>query len=357
MSNIPPKIKEKVGRNLYLQKYHPLEIIKTHITKHFDSIGSFATYEGLNPYVSIVNNFDKLLIPTDHPARGRTDTYYLDDQTVLRTHTSAHQYELLKKGERRFLVTGDVYRKDEVNCTHSPVFHQMEGVSLVEKDQDPEEELKTVLVGLVQYLFPKCEYRINPDYFPFTHPSFEIEVKYSGKWLEILGCGVIQPAILNDAGLVGEKGWAFGLGLERLAMILFNIPDIRLFWTDEPKFLDQFKSGEIVTYQPYYILEPITKDLCFWVTPNKVQDNKWSHENDFYEICRDVTDDLLESIELYNVFLHPKHQKYAISFHFTYSPPDTKISNPGEFTKIVLDYQDKIAATAAQTLGIELRYV
>eukprot|EP00916_Digyalum_oweni_P019432 GHVL01032344.1.p2 GENE.GHVL01032344.1~~GHVL01032344.1.p2 ORF type:complete len:141 (+),score=18.20 GHVL01032344.1:789-1211(+) len=95
-----------------------------------------------------------------------------------------------------------------------------------------------------------CEYRISKDYFPFTDPSYEIEVLHNGEWLEVLGCGVIQKEILNRHG-INQPGWAFGLGLERIAMKLFNIPDIRLFWSTDEKFLKQFESGEVVNYQPY----------------------------------------------------------------------------------------------------------
>jgi len=138
-------------------------------------------FDNLSPIVDVSDNFDKLLIPKNHPARSKSDTYYITDEKVLRTQISAHQNELLEKGYKSFLVTGDVYRKDEINTTHYPIFHQMELLTLIEDDIDPEKELKNLLSGLVEYLFPNCKYKYNDDYFPFTNPSYEIEVEYNGK--------------------------------------------------------------------------------------------------------------------------------------------------------------------------------
>ena len=125
-SNITPSIQAKIGRNLHNQKNHPLEIIKSKIYEFFSE--DFGKFDDFNPIVNIEDNFDKLLIEKDHPSRGMSDTYYVDENKVLRTHTSAHQNELMESGHRKFLVTGDVYRKDEIDSSHYPVFHQMEGV-------------------------------------------------------------------------------------------------------------------------------------------------------------------------------------------------------------------------------------
>ena len=198
-SNITPGIQEKLGRNLHNRQNHPLEIIKNKIYEYFGE--SFEKFDNLNPVVKIEENFDKLLIPKDHPARAQSDTYYVDENQVLRTHTSAHQNDLLRQGKTRFLATGDVYRKDDIDATHYPVFHQMEGVCIVDDDKDAAEELKSILSGLVNKLFPNCEYHFKEDYFPFTEPSFEVEVLYNEKWLEILGCGVVHSKIMENCGL------------------------------------------------------------------------------------------------------------------------------------------------------------
>ena len=206
--NIPPSVLNKVGLNLHNRPSHPIQIVKQLIFDYFKTNVSsdYKTFDDLPPKVSVIDNFDSLLIPATHPARSKSDTYYFDDGTVLRTHTSAHQVELLKAGHRKFLVAGDVYRKDEIDRTHYPVFHQIEGVCITSSN-DVEGELKSILAGLVTHLFSNKEYRFGPDYFPFTHPSFEIEVRFGDRWLEILGYGVIQPAILKSANCPGT-GWA-----------------------------------------------------------------------------------------------------------------------------------------------------
>ena len=216
----------------------------------------------------------------------------------MRTHTSAHQCEIMRSGVDAFLCTGDVYRRDEIDSSHYPAFHQMEGVRLFDRsevtNQDIEADLKSLLTGLVQHLFGEdCEMRWRDDYFPFTTPSFEVEVKYQGNWLEVLGCGVIHHQVLRNSGVLlqgpdgkdsGKVGWAFGLGLERLAMVLFSIPDIRLFWTKDERFLSQFKKGDTITkFVPYSKYPSCYKDVSFWL-PDASSDNKSFHENDFFEV-------------------------------------------------------------------------
>jgi phenylalanyl-tRNA synthetase alpha chain len=192
-SNIPKSVIEKMNRNLYLIHRHPLEIIKTQIYNYFKTLrDDWVIFENLDKVVSVENNFDKLLIPQTHPSRSKSDTYYLNPSIVLRTHTSAHQTELLAQGYGSFLVCGDVYRRDEVDCCHYNIFHQLEGVLLFDESDsvDLEKLLVKMMEGLCGKLFPGCEYRVKSDYFPFTNPSWEIEVNYNSKWLEILGCGV-----------------------------------------------------------------------------------------------------------------------------------------------------------------------
>ncbi len=226
-SNIPKSILNKLDKNLYQIKSHPLEIIKTKIFNYFISknITDWNIYENLSKVVSIENNFDKLLIPQTHPSRSKSDTYYLNSNQVLRTHTTAHQVELLELGLNNFLICGDVYRRDEVDSHHYNIFHQLEGVILYEESEqiDIQKILIELMTGLCEYLFPGSEYRVKSDYFPFTNPSFEIEVNYNNVWLEILGCGIIQPQILTNSGRNKKKGIAWGLGLERLAMIYYLI--------------------------------------------------------------------------------------------------------------------------------------
>ncbi|KAH9305069.1 hypothetical protein KI387_009473, partial [Taxus chinensis] len=194
-------------------------------------------------------NFDDVLVPPDHVSRSYNDTYYINSETVLRCHTSAHQAELLREGYSHFLVTGDVYRRDSINATHYPVFHQMEGFRVfspaewessgVDGTSYAAMDLKRNLEGLARHLFGNVEMQWVDTYFPFTNPSFELEIYFQGKWMEVLGCGVTEQAILNSNGRPGTTAWAFGLGLERLAMVLFDIPDIRLFWSSDHRFTSQ----------------------------------------------------------------------------------------------------------------------
>lgn len=359
-SNIPLSIETKLGKSKHNQKNHPVEIVKNLIYEYFQSLPEykFTIHDNMNPVVSVADNFDKLLIPKDHPARSRSDTYYVNEDTVLRTHTSAHQNELLSQGLDQFLVTGDVYRKDEIDRHHYPVFHQTEGVARVPNEKDPQEELIKVLGGLVQHLFPNAKYRINPDYFPFTEPSFEIEVEWNGRWLEILGCGVMQPAIASANGF-DEPFWAFGLGLERLALILFDIPDIRYLWSDDPKFLDQFSSGQILKFKPYSELPNQFNDISFWIPETKIVNIvdkecnpeiekkkteilKWIDDNDFYETAREVGGDLIEEVKLMDEFYHPKKKMHSRMYRIVYSPNVVSTNDPGEFTRLVNKIQDQI---------------
>jgi phenylalanyl-tRNA synthetase alpha chain len=252
MNNIPLSITNKIGKNLYQIPNHPICIIKNKIYDYFRS--SREIIEDISPYVDVQSNFDDLLIPKDHPSRSKSDTFYSDDNTVLRTHTSAHQTKFMRDGKKNFLVTGDVYRKDEIDAFHYPVFHQMEGVSILNNEIDPVEVcdvIKRDLGGLIEFLFPNCEYKFVDTYFPFTEPSCEIEVLLNGKWVEVLGAGVIRKQIMESCGLGHVSGWAFGLGLERLAMIFFEVPDIRYFWTDDERFKNQFQSGQITKFKEY----------------------------------------------------------------------------------------------------------
>jgi len=371
-SNIPQSIGDKLSRKLHNQKNHPIEIIKNHIYGYFSNLTNykFETFDDLNPFVSIKDNFDNLLIPIEHPARSKSDTYYLNENYVLRTHTSAHQNELLDKGLKSFLVTGDVYRKDEIDACHYPIFHQMEMLTLLQDNVNAEDELKSLLAGLVEYLFPHCEYRFNDDYFPFTNPSFEIEVKYNDKWMEILGCGVVQPKILENNGIFDQKAIACGFGLDRLVMIFCNIPDIRYLWSTHEKFLNQYADGKLNIFQPYSILPSQTRDISFYVLNSN--GDKWLDKNDFFEIVRDNTNDMmdkimliqsgisnksdiLEEVKLIDSFYNKKLDKYSRTYRLTYSSNDPDLKDGGEFFDMVNKIQNTLRDKLANSMKIELR--
>lgn len=362
-NNISPFIENKLSRKLHNQKNHPIEIIKNHIYAYFRKLDkyNFEMFDDLSAVVSTINNFDKMLIPETHATRSKSDTYYVNEKEVLRTHTSAHQHELLSKGFNSFLVTGDVYRKDEIDSHHYPVFHQMEMLTIIDDNCDAESELKTILSGLVEYLFPDCKYRFNPDYFPFTDPSYEIEVEYREKWMEILGCGIVQPAILIESGLVGKKAIAVGFGIDRLAMIFADIPDIRYLWSTHERFLSQFADGKLNKFSPYSELPNQIKDISFFVPKEKLDFDEnnnqinWLDENNFYELIRNNVGDNMENVKLIDNFCNKKLNKYSRTYRLTYSPNDPDMKDPGEFTKYVNNAQDNLRETVQQYLEIELR--
>jgi phenylalanyl-tRNA synthetase alpha chain len=146
--------------------------------------------------------------------------------------------------------------------------------------------LKHILTGLARHLFGDVEMRWNEDFFPFTHPSFELEVLFQNEWLEVLGCGVVHPEVMANSGRPKEIGWAFGLGLERLAMILFGIPDIRLFWSSDPRFISQFQDGKVTKFIPYSKYPMCYKDVSFWIPKQDSlgPDEKAFHVHDVYEV-------------------------------------------------------------------------
>ena len=199
--------------------------------------------------------FDALNTPADHPARNEQDTFYLPDGRLLRTHTSTVQIRTMESAPPpiRVIASGAAYRRDELDATHSPQFHQIEGL-YVDKNVSVA-DLKGELEFFMRELFgAETEVQFRPHYFPFTEPSLEIHVrskalKSGEQWIEVAGCGIVHPAVFEavnqargDNAYDPEKwsGYAFGLGMDRLAMILFEIPDIRLFSQNDLRFLRQF---------------------------------------------------------------------------------------------------------------------
>ncbi|MDF1743416.1 MAG: phenylalanine--tRNA ligase subunit alpha [Gimesia sp.] len=189
-------------------------------------------------------NFDALNTPDWHPARDMHDSFYTTAGNVLRTHTSAFQTRAMKNfgpPPLRAMTSGRCYRRDEIDASHFPIFHQLDVIAI---DQNISfADLKWVLYQLASALFGEdVQLRFRPSYFPFTTPSAEVDVMFNGKWLEILGAGMIRPEVLQAGGVDSEKwqGFAFGLGLDRMAMIRHGITDIRLMYENEEAFLRQF---------------------------------------------------------------------------------------------------------------------
>ena len=232
---------------------HPLTLVQDEIIEIFLGLG-FAVAEG--PEVeSDFYNFEALNIPRDHPARDMQDTFYLSEDVLLRTHTSPMQIRIMKamRPPLRYIFPGRVYRRDIADASHSPVFHQVEGLA-VDRNISMG-DLKGTLELFAREMFgPRTTTRFRPSFFPFTEPSAEVDVrcflcggegcrvcKQSG-WLEILGSGMVHPQVLRNVGYDPEEvtGWAFGMGVERIAMLKYGIDDIRLFFENDLRFLTQF---------------------------------------------------------------------------------------------------------------------
>ena len=234
---IPPVASKTKG------SLHPINQIKSYIMDSLSNIG-FEIIEG--PEIETEEyNFDMLNIKKSHPARQMHDTFYVNKKSnVLRTHTSPVQIRgmLDKKPPFAFISGGKVYRKDD-DATHLPMFHQIEGI-YVNKEVSFA-NLKDLIYKIVHMLFGEnTEIRFRPSYFPFTEPSAEVDIlSENGKWLEILGCGIVNPIVLKNCGIDSKKfsGLAFGLGVERIAMLKFGVTDIRDFYKSNLDFLNQFK--------------------------------------------------------------------------------------------------------------------
>ena len=233
----PPKILKSKG------SIHPINQVKNSIIDFLNDLG-FEIIDG--PEIETEEfNFDMLNIKESHPARQMHDTFYINEKShVLRTHTSPVQIRgmLDKKPPLAFISGGKVYRKDD-DSTHLPMFHQIEGIYVEENVSFS--NLKDLIYEIVNFLFGKgIKIRLRPSYFPFTEPSAEVDIlSENGKWLEILGCGIVNPVVLENCNINSKKysGLAFGLGIERIAMLKFGVLDIRDFYKSNLDFLSQFK--------------------------------------------------------------------------------------------------------------------
>jgi len=250
------------GRRRRLGKLHPLTQVTEDIVRSFRKIG-FAVADG--PEVEDEYHcFDALNTPADHPARDTQDTFYVDNPStldprapadsrpsfsLLRTHTSSVQIRVMEKQQPpvRIIVPGRVYRRDNADATHNPTFHQVEGL-YVDRNVTVGDLKGTVEFVFKELMGSETRIRFRPHYFSYTEPSFEIDFsssltrKMGKEWLEIAGCGMVHPQVFENVGYDPEiwTGWAFGFGIERIAMIRYGINDIRLFYENDARFLRQF---------------------------------------------------------------------------------------------------------------------
>ena len=222
---------------------HPLEHVTDEIKSIFQSIGFSVAY---GPEIDDdYHNFEALNVPKHHPARDMQDTFFIDSDIVLRTHTSNVQIHLMENQDPplRHTCCGRVFRNEEVSYKSFCLFHQVEG--LVINESSSFAEMKGTLEYFAKEMFGKdTKMRFRPSYFPFTEPSAEVDIWNDklNQWMEILGCGMVNPNVLENVGYDSEKyqGFAFGMGIERIAMIKYGIRDIRLFYQNDKRFLEQF---------------------------------------------------------------------------------------------------------------------
>ncbi len=256
-------------------------------------------------------SFDLFDFPKDHPARFPSDTYFVGDQ-ILRTHTTVMWYYYLaeEKIKERIvkglpvgsLSYGKVYRKDEIDRHHMNVFHQMDGWYLCRKEERVigAEDLQEVLVEIAKAVFGSdVKYRFNEDKFPYTDPSLEMEIEKDGKWVEVLGSGIVKGSVLKNFGVDPDvyNGWAFGFGLERLAIISMELPDIRLLWSEDERVKRQLKLGN--KFKEVSKFPPITRDISFVVDKNFVP-------NDYFDLIRDIGGELVEEVKLLDKYENPE---------------------------------------------------
>jgi len=304
-------------------------------------------------------SFDLFNFSKDHPARSPSDTYFVDKGNVLRTHTTVMWYyhlalsevrNRIKKGEPvGALSYGKVYRKDEIDRQHMNVFHQMDGWYLCRRADRviTIDDLKEVLIEIAKAIFGEdVKYRFDTDEFPYTDPSIEMEVKISQRWIEVLGAGVVRKVVLKNLGVDPEKynGWAFGFGLERLAMISMDLPDIRLLRSQDERIRRQLKLGN--KYKEVSKFPPITRDISFVVDKNFVP-------NDYFDLIRDLGGDLVEEVNLLDKYSNPEKfgpDKLSYTYRIVYRKSDRTLLL-GEVDKI----QKKIYGETAKQFNAELR--
>jgi phenylalanyl-tRNA synthetase alpha chain len=244
------------GEAIQLGARHPISIVKNQIIDVFSRIG-FTVSEG--PEIEDDwHNFTALNLPEYHPARDMQDTFFLekDPDILLRTHTSSVQVRYMEnhKPPIRTISPGRVFRNEDISARAHCIFHQVEGLYI---DTDVSfADLKQTLLYFTKEMFGKSKIRLRPSYFPFTEPSAEVDIYWGLEtetdykitkgtgWLEIMGCGMVDPNVLKNANIDPETytGYAFGMGIERIAMLLYQIPDIRMFYENDLRFLEQFKS-------------------------------------------------------------------------------------------------------------------
>ncbi len=310
--------------------------------------------------VSVENNFDLLNTPKDHVSRNETDTYYINNNHVLRTQTTTmwpfylKDPGILKKleeeGEIKALSAGIIFRKDEIDRNHFQAFHQVDGLLICKKSKKiiTQDDLKEVQADLAKGIFGEdIKYKFIDDTFPYTVESLEMDIMFKDKWMEVNGAGLVNPVVLEKFGLDPEiyNGWAFGFGIDRLAMVKMNIPDIRVLWSEDPRITSQFKDINS-QYQEVSKYPETSRDISFII------DNSISL-NQYYEIVRDFSENLIQKVELVDEYENAEkfgEGKKSYTFRIIYQSLEKTLTNE-EINKI----QEQIRKKTEEDLHATLR--
>jgi phenylalanyl-tRNA synthetase alpha chain len=301
--------------------------------------------------------FDLFNMPPGHPARSPSDTYYVNEKYVLRTHDTVFWYyylnhpyikEKIKKEEPFGAVCyGKVYRKDEIDRKHMNVFHQI-GALYLESDNKrilTPDDLKNVLSEIARTIFgDQVSFRFYEHNFPYTDPSFEMEAEIGGSWMEIVGSGMARKQVLANFGLKGYNGWAFGFGMERLAIASMGLPDIRLLWSEDERVKRQLKLGN--KFKEVSKFPPVIRDISFVVDKNFVP-------NDYFDLIRDIGGNLVEEVKLIDKYENPEKfglNKLSYTYRIIYRSMERTL-----LSKEVDEIQDKIYKETIQRFNAKLR--
>ena len=279
--------------------------------------------------------FDLFDFPADHVARSTSDTYYADAKNILRTQNTVSWYYYFNDPEIKAraargehlgaLCAGKVYRKDEIDRRHMNVFHQIDGWKLIPNTEGkiPLDELKRVLSEIVETVFGKdTEYRFLDDTFPYTDPSTQIEAMVNGQWVELLGAGMVKPSVLEKMGITGYNGWAFGFGIERLAILSMELPDIRLLWSNDERVKKQLVLGQKFKEVSRY--PGIIRDISFIV------DSATYQPNVYFDLVRDVIGDMAEEMALVDEYENATkfgEGKKSYAYRITYRSLDRTLTD------------------------------
>lgn len=304
--------------------------------------------------------FDLFNMPPGHPARSTSDTYYVDENHVLRTHDTVFWYYYLNQPEIKkrianhetlgALCYGKVYRKDEIDRRHLNVFHQFGGLYLVpdHKQTVTSDDLKRVLSEIATSIFGQINFRFYDHQFPYTDPSLEMEAEINGQWIEMLGSGLARKSVLQNFGLTGYHGWAFGFGLERLAIASMSLPDIRLLWSNDPRVTKQLKLGQ--KYQEVSKFPAIVRDISF-VVPGPPAGG--FVPNNYFDLIRDIGGDLVEEVALIDKYENSAKfgaGRLSYTYRLTYRSLDRTLT-----TAEIEPLQQKVIAETARQFAAEIR--